>query len=60
MFHTWAKNYVKCDGHHVEPVHIFLSGGRRTGKSHLVKEIWSIISTTLLNHCKDSGKPRIL
>ena len=25
MVHTWAKDYVKDDGHNVEPIHIFLS-----------------------------------
>ena len=37
VLHTWAKNFVKCDGHDVEPVHIFLSGSGETGKSHFVK-----------------------
>ena len=26
VVHTWAKNFVKFDGHDVELVHIFLSG----------------------------------
>ena len=39
VVHTWAKNFVKCDGKDVEPVHIFLSGSGATGKSHLVKAI---------------------
>ena len=37
VVHTWAKNYVKYDGHDVEPVHMFLSGSGGTDKSHLVK-----------------------
>ena len=39
VVHTWAKDYVKYDGHGVEPVHIFLSVGGGTGKSHLVNVI---------------------
>ena len=51
---------MKCDWHDVEPVHIFLSGSGGTGKSHLVKVIYSAISKTLLYHCKDTEKPRVL
>ena len=60
VVHTWAKNFVKYDGHGVEPVHIFLSGSGGTGKSHLVKVIYSAISKTLLYHCRDTEKPRVL
>ena len=34
VVHTWAKDYVKYDGH--EPVHLFLSGSGGAGKFHLV------------------------
>ena len=60
VVHTWAKSYVKYDGHDVEPVHIFLSGSGGTGKSHLVKVIYNAISKTLLYHCKHPEKPRVL
>ena len=60
MVHTWDKNYVKYDGHDVEPVHIFLSGSGGTGKSHFWKVIYNAISITLLCHCKDPEKPRVL
>ena len=60
MFHTWAKDYIKYDGHDVEPVYIFLSGSGGTSKSHLVKVIHSTTSRTLLYHCKDTEKPRVL
>ena len=53
VVHKWAKDYVKCIGHNVEPVYIFLSGSVGTGKSHLVKVIYNTISKTLLYHCKD-------
>ena len=60
MVHTWVNNYVKYDGHDVEPVHIFLSGSGGTGKSHLVKVIYNAISNTLLYHCKDPEKTRVI
>ena len=31
VVHTWAKDYVKYNGHNVESVHIFLLGSRGTG-----------------------------
>ena len=60
VVHTWAKDYVKYNGHNVEPVHIFLSGSGGSGKSHLVKVIYNAISKTLLYHSKDTEKPRVL
>ena len=56
MVHTWTKNFAKCDGHDVEPMHIFLSDSGGTDKSNLVR----VISKTLLYNCKDSEKPRVL
>ena len=29
VVHKWAKDYVKCNGHNIEPVYIFLSGSWR-------------------------------
>ena len=43
VVHPWAKNYVKYDGHDVEPVYIFVSGSGGTHKSHLVKVIHNVI-----------------
>ena len=60
VVHTWAKEYIKNEGHNVEPIHIFLSGSGGAGKSHLVKVIYNAISKTWLYHCKDPEKPRIL
>ena len=57
MVHKWAKDYVKSNGHNVEPIYIFFSGSGDTGKSHLVKVIYNAISKTLLYHCKDPEKP---
>ena len=53
MFHTCAKDCVKCNWYNVQPIHMFLSGSRDTGKSHLVKATYHAISKTLLHHCKD-------
>ena len=53
MVYTWAKDYVKYDEHNVEQIHIFLSGGRGTGRSHLVKVIYNAILKTLLYNSKD-------
>ena len=60
VVYKWTKDYVKCNGHNVEPVYIFLSGSGGTGKSHLVKVIYNAISKTLIYHCKDPDKPRVL
>ena len=37
-----------------------VSGSGETDKSHLVKAIYNAISKTLLYHCKDPEKPRVL
>ena len=43
MVCTWDKNYVKYDGHDVEPVNIFPSFSEESGKSHLVTVIYNAI-----------------
>ena len=53
VIHEWVKGNVKYDWHNIEPIHIFLSGSRGTDKSCLVKVIYTVISKTLLYHCKD-------
>ena len=60
VVHAWAKDYVKYDGHNVEPIHIFLSGSGGIGKFHLVKVMYNAISKTLLYLCKDLEKLRVL
>ena len=60
MAHTWAKDYIKHDWHDVEPVYIFLSVSGGTSKSHLVNVTHSTTPRTLLYHCKDTEKPRVL
>ena len=53
IVYTLAKVYIKYDGFHSEPVHIFLSASGVTGKFHLVKVIYNAICKTLLYNCKD-------
>ena len=60
MVNTQAKDCVKHNRHNVEPIYIFLSGSGGTGKSHLVRVIYSTISKTLLYHCKSPEKPKVL
>ena len=56
MVHTWDKDYIKYDGHDVEPVHIILIRSEAMDKFHLVKIIYNAISKTWLYHCKDPEK----
>ena len=56
MVHKWVKDYIKYDGHNVEPIQIFPPGSGGTCKSHLVKVIYNAISKTSLYHCKDLKK----
>ena len=60
VIHRWANDYVKNNEHDFEAVHIFFSGSRGTVKSHLVKAIYNAKSKSLLYHCKESDKPRVL
>ena len=60
VVHKWAKDYVKHDGHNVEPMHIFLSGRKGISKTHLVKVIYNAISKRLLYQCKHPEKSRVL
>ena len=60
MVHILAKNYIKYNGHEVEPEHIFFSDSGETGKSYFVKVIYNNISKTVPYYCKDHEKPRVL
>lgn len=60
MVCTWDKNYVKYDGHDVEPVNIFPSFSEESGKSHLVTVIYNAIWKTLFYHRNDPEKARVL
>ena len=64
VLHQWARNYVKNASSkknlQIMPVHIFLSGSGGTGKSHLVKTIYQVVSKELLCHSKEPDKQRVL
>ena len=57
VVYTSAKDHVKYNEHDFEPVHIFLSGGGRAWKFHLVIAIYNAVSKALLYHCKGPEKP---
>ena len=44
----------------INPVHVFLSGSGRTGKSRLVKTIYEVVSKELFYHSKERHKPCVL
>ena len=60
VVHKWVKEYVKCNGHNVEPIHILFSDSEGTDKCYLVKVIYNATSKTLPFHCKDLEKPSVL
>ena len=53
------KNYVKYDLHNAGPAHIFLLDKGGTGKSHLRKIIYNVVSKILLYHCRNPEKLRV-
>ena len=64
VLHQWERNYLKNvsskKNPQITPVHIFLFGSGSTGKSHLVKTIYQVVSKELLYHFKEPDKPRVL
>ena len=44
VVHIWDKDCLEYNGHNLEPVQIFLSGSRGTGKFYLVKVIYNATS----------------
>ena len=64
VLHQWARNYIKNVSSktnlQINSVHIFLSGSGGTGKSHLIKTIYQVVSTELFYHSKEPDKPRVL
>ena len=63
VLQQWARNYVKNISSRknlqINPVHI-LSGSGGTGKSHLVKTIYQVVSKELRYGSKETDKPRVL
>lgn len=54
------KNYVKYDLHNAGPAHFFLLDKGGTGKSHLRKTKYNVVSKIFLYHCRNSEKLRFL
>ena len=59
LVHKLAEAYVKCNGHNVEPVHLFLSSGGGTCKSHLLKVIHNAISKNIVLSWQRPWKTKI-
>lgn len=60
VVHRWSKDYIKHNGQHFEPIHMFFAGSEGRGKFHLVKIIYHGLSKILLYHCKENEKRRFL
>ena len=60
VLYPLGEDYAKYHRHHVEPVHLFISGRGGKSKSHFVKVIYNTISKTLFHHCKEPEKPNVL
>ena len=48
VVHKWSRNFIKRFT--VDPIRIFLSESEGTGKSHLIKTIYQVVSKELLYH----------
>ena len=48
VVHKWSRNFIKSFT--VDPIRIFLSESEGTGKSHLIKTIYQVVSKELLYH----------
>ena len=64
IINKWAREYVKnlnCKvPGEIQPLHLFLTGGAGSGKSHLIKTIYASLSKTLnFGVCK-LDKPKVL
>lgn len=42
VVHRWPKDYIKHNGQHFEPIHMFYAGSEGRGKFHLVKIIYHV------------------
>ena len=62
--HSWARNFVKSRSskirHEVEPVHLFITGGRGCGKSNLLRAIYQAVTKSFMYNGGDPDKPRVL
>ena len=53
------KMFLQKKNLQITPIHIFLSGSGGTGKSHLAKTIYQVVSKELLYHSKEPDIPRV-
>ena len=62
--HKWSRDFIKslcCKIHqNVKPFLIFITGGARVRKSHLIKTTYMSLSKVLINKGGELEKPRIL
>ena len=54
------QRLIKNDAYNVEPILLFIWGSGGTSKSYFVKVMYNSILKSLLHHCKDPEKPRVL
>ena len=64
FIYNWAKSHVKVkcgtNSKQSTPFHLFLSGTRGCGKSHLIKTVFHAANKVFLYRSGDPAKPRVL